>query len=185
MENGLKITKWISGSVSIIILLLCVDVSDNVSITSIQSFLKSCNNFLLDHHNFSFSFLLLFFLIYIGSDIFFYFYNKELSLLAVQKIKTDQKEGYQSLNKKCEKIEKQLNAVKESMKDDRNDFERKSILHQSKISNTLNSIRAIYDRHLTTYHSTNKRLYNIASKTILYTIEEIKSLIDQYQSIKG
>ncbi len=184
MEKTIKTIKIVSGSILMVMLLLCLDVSSAFQASGFQIFLKNRTKFLITHPNDTFSILLALFLIYICFDVIHYFYKKTMAIHTTQEIKDTQKDGFYNLNEQCLEIETQIRNTKDSIKDNKYELQTQSLLHCGQIKDTLNSINLVYDHSLTSYHDTNKKLYHIASQTSLCLQKEIQPLIEQYQSIK-
>ena len=183
MKKAIKIIKIVSASIIMGIIIISLDISSAFPVGLIKSFLKSASKFINSHSDAFFFVLGGFFFLYFIFDVINHFHKNSINAQITKDIKNNQKETFDSIDLEFKKLDSQIRETQDSIKDDKNKFENKSLLHSTRICNTLNSINLVYDHNLAIYHETNKKLYHIASKTTIYSQNEIKPLLDKYQNI--
>lgn len=183
MNKTVKWTKRISGFLIISLLLLCLHAGDSIPISGIKNAVTYVSKIFISHSDITFSILLLLCLIFALFDAYRYALQYMDDTQTVKNIKKEQKDQFIVLDDQCKEIESKLNSTSNYIKDSKYELREKCFAHHLKIHDCLNSLDNSYDRSLLSYHNASKRLYHIASETILHSQKAIQSLIDQYLGI--
>lgn len=183
MNAAIKWTKWISGSLIIVLLLFCLHTGDAIQIKGLRNAAAYVSKFFISHPDVTFSILLLLCFIFVLVDVYRYVLQFTEDTQTAQEMKEKQNEKLGALDSRCLEIERQLNAAEISIKDHKYELRETCLVHHTKIHDCLTSLNHSYNQSVLLYHSTSKKLYHIASGTVLRSQKEIMTLIDQYQKI--
>lgn len=184
MKKSIAITKIVSGIIIMLIIIVSLDISNIFPIGFFQNKLKEGYKFIVNHSQSFFLILGVLFIFYFLFDIISYFKKYSDEAETVEGIHENQITSFTKIETTCKELESQVNTVEKLMFQTKTNFKSKTERHLTRINNTLNTMNTVYDRNLSTYYQTNKKLYHIASKTTVYSKQEIKTLIDQYQNIE-
>lgn len=94
-----------------------------------------------------------------------------------------QKESFEDIRQQQEQIENRICTMDANVKEERYTLSIQSERQKNIYLKQLTDLRAVYTENLALFSHGNKKLYGILKKTFLYSIGQIKSMIDEYLKI--
>lgn len=91
-----------------------------------------------------------------------------------------QKDSFADIRKQQEKIENKIVAMDANIREERYTLTLRLEKHKNVYLKQLTDLRAAHTENLAHFSHSNKKLYGIVKKTSLYSIERIKSMVDEY-----
>lgn len=183
MKKICSVIKWIIFIIVLILLVIGGDWEISIPSEGLKSFVNTLHDYMNNNSEVSFVIIGILLAIYCLPNVVEYICDKSKTKSTVEKLEKEQTEGFSYLREESLKIRDDIKKEKLLVQINKEKIEKKIIKNKANIKMALKDICCIYKDNHKNYHTNNKKIYRIVSKTNAKEYEAIDKLLNEFNSL--